>query len=159
MRKVKGFSLWFSKTVMGCGLPLFLLVVCSEARAFDKANCAASAYSEAYLLSDLPAEVRVSLQKDRFGLDELSDKGGDFNSTDVGAGPHRRFALAAVSPTRILVAVEHGGRGYFVELWEFEQNNGKWRGEERQAMSAVPNSSRELAEGRGGKLCATQTFF
>jgi len=84
---------------------------------------------------------------------------GDINSTDVGAGPHRRFALAAVSPTRILVAVEHGGRGYFVELWEFEQNNGKWRGEERQAMSAVPNSSRELAEGRGGKLCATQTFF
>jgi len=129
---------------LSVALTLALTLACFQATALDKAGCASSAYTEVHTLSELPAEARAALQTDRFGLNGLADKNGDFNSTDLGGGPKRRFALAGLSSNSILVAVEHGGRGYFVELWMFERSGNGWRGEQQQSMGAIPRSAEEL---------------
>jgi hypothetical protein len=47
---------------------------------------------------------------------ELSPQGGPFNASDVGVGPRTRFIAAVHYKDRYLVAYEHGGRGYHVDL-------------------------------------------
>ena len=112
--------------------------------ASENESCLLQSYVEVHSLVELPSPVRQILHKDLSGLDELVDHEAEFSSTDVGSAPRRRFALAAVSESRILVVIEHGGRGYSVELWDFVKSPSYWHGEQRQSLFAVPHSSEEL---------------
>jgi len=60
--------------------------------------------------------------RDVLGGAEMSSPGGPFNPGDVGDGPTRRFAMAAIGQTHILAAVEQGGVGYSVEVWAFKRD-------------------------------------
>lgn len=131
---------------------LFLVALLNNAApayAEEKIDCSGIAFSEAHSLVELPEEVGALMGKDRPGSGGIADRNGKFNETDaLRPGeeqlPFRRFNLAAVSANCILVAVEHGGRGYFIELWAFEHNRNQWRGEQRQNIHKVPLSLQEL---------------
>src|SRR5271154_1576591 len=110
----------------------------------EKSDCTGIKFTEARSLGDLPIEVIKLLA--RQDSSEMSDRGGKFNAGDVGGGPFRRFALAAVSKNRILIAIEHGGRGYRVELWGVERTNDGWHIDNIGGMHGVPNSTQEIAE-------------
>ena len=119
------------------------------AYADEKIDCSGVSFSEARSLAELPAEVGALMGKDRLGLGGIADRDGKFNVSDALVPgeeqlPFRRFSLAAVSTNCILVAVEHGGIGYSVELWAFERSNNRWRGEKRKSIFSVPRSLQEL---------------
>jgi hypothetical protein len=118
------------------------------ASAAEASNCSGEPYSEILSLVKLPAQVRHSLS-DRPSLGAIAERGARFMFTDVappGEGnlPFRRFHLAAANSRCVFVAIEHGGRGYSVEIWAFEQAGEGWRGEQRASLSKVPKSIQEL---------------
>lgn len=124
-----------------------LLFSIPPAFAAGKIDCSGISFSEARSLVELPGEVGALLGTGRRGSEGIADRGAKFNATDVILDeqlPWRRFGLAAVSASCILVAVEHGGRGYSVELWAFARSGDRWRGEQRQSIFSVPRSMQEL---------------
>jgi hypothetical protein len=131
---------------------LFVVALFSNvvpAFAEEKIGCSSTSFSEVRSLEELPEEVGVLLGKDHPGRGGIADRNGKFNLTDLLMPgeeqlPFRRFSLAAVSTNCILVAVEHGGRGYSVELWAFERSNDRWLGEQRKSIFSVPRSLKEL---------------
>lgn len=129
-------------------LAIFLLVALPTYGA-ENTGCSSISFSEVRSLFGLPKEVAARLSES--GRNDIADSNEKFNATDVikvgyENAPFRRFSLAAVSPSRILVAVEHGGRGYSVELWNFERSDGSWCGEKRGAIYKVPDSLGELVD-------------
>ena len=76
---------------------------------------------EVHSVAQIPALVRLSLGVDRPGLDGVADRGRPFNATDVvdQRVPMRRFLVAGQDGDTWLVAIEHGGRGYSVEVFLF----------------------------------------
>jgi hypothetical protein len=110
---------------------------------FDQIDCNRANFRAITSMTDLPPEVLASLQ----GLSDLADHGAPFESTDL-VGPERlpsrRFALAAVDDDRALVAVEHGGVGYNVEVWMFELRDGHWDGEPHWLVFEPPPSTQAL---------------
>lgn len=135
-------------TVLAMFLVAFLSSV-PPTLATEKTKCSSITFSEAQSLVELPAEVGALLGADRLGSDGIANRGAGFNATDVILDkqlPSRRFSMAAVSAGCILVAIEHGGRGYYVELWAFERSDDRWRGEQLQGISNVPRSMRELID-------------
>ena len=70
-------------------------------------------------MADLSADIKYLLRG-------VSEHGGEFRESDVGDGPNRRFLVGAVGENCSLVAVEHGGIGYYVELHIFVPNGGGW---------------------------------
>lgn len=126
-----------------------LVLVALPTLAAENTSCSSTSFSEVHSLSGLPNEV-VNLFSG-IGSNRVADSNEKFNATDaISAGyenaPFRRFNFAAVSQDRILVAVEHGGRGYSVELWSFERGKDGWRPEKRGFMNAVPRTLLELIE-------------
>jgi hypothetical protein len=85
-------------------------------------------WSEARSLGELPAGVRTLLGVGRSGRDGIADQGGPFNAGDVIVDdtPQRRFALGIANDATVVVAVEHGGIGYRVEVLEFHQVDALW---------------------------------
>jgi len=81
--------------------------------------CYGTKLSEIPRMSTLPPQLLKS-------LGDISDKGGEFNSGDVGGGPHERFITGAMSQDIVVMAVEHGGIGYNVQLWSFLKNGANW---------------------------------
>jgi len=70
-------------------------------------------------LGELPAPVRLGLGVGEPGLNGVADRGKPFNATDVvddESLPMRRFLVAGYDGDAWLVAIEHGGRGYHVEV-------------------------------------------
>jgi hypothetical protein len=61
----------------------------------------------------LPAAIGADLRK---RAPDLSPSGGPFQATDVGEGPRTRFMTATRLGDRYVVAYEHGGRGYSVQV-------------------------------------------
>ena len=121
----------------------------APAFADENIDCSGVSFSEAHSLAELPAEVGALLGKDRPGSGGIADRNGKFNLTDALMPgeeqlPFRRFSLAGVSANCILVAVEHGGRGYSVELWAFERNSDHWYGKKRPNMFSVPPYLQEI---------------
>jgi hypothetical protein len=106
---------------------------------FRQVDCSRDKFQTITNLAGLPAEVLTSLR----GMSDLADHDAAFEGTDV-VGPERlpsrRFVLAAVDVDRALVAVEHGGLGYNVEVWMFERLGGHWDGEP-QWLSLEPRTS------------------
>ena len=76
-------------------------------------ECAHQGGVEAVSFDQLPIAVRVDL---KIRAPELSPAGGPFNASDVGVGPRTRFIAAVHYKDRYVVAYEHGGRGYHVDL-------------------------------------------
>lgn len=122
-----------------------------SAYATEKIDYAGINFYEARSLVDLPEHVGVLLGKGHRGASGIADRDAKFNATDTLLPgdeklPWRRFGLAAISANFILVAIEHGGRGYNVELWVFERSNGEWRGEKHRTIFSVPRSVQELID-------------
>ncbi len=69
----------------------------------------------------LPAAIRQDLKS---RVSDLSPAGGPFNATDVGSGPFTRFLTALHVRGRYVVAYEHGGRGYHLDILTYEINDG-----------------------------------
>lgn len=69
----------------------------------------------------IPASAQFGLGVDRQGLDGVADRGQPFNPTDVidERLPMRRFLVAGHDGDTWLVAIERGGRGYSVEVFQF----------------------------------------
>jgi hypothetical protein len=114
--------------------------------AFGETDCSNESFSEVSSLSKLPEEVGELLGKNISGTSGIADRGEKFNKTDVVFEqlPFRRFKLAAVSTNCVLAAVEHGGRGYYIELWEFKRNKDRWRGIQLQNIHSVPSSLQDI---------------
>lgn len=79
--------------------------------------CVFDSRAEAVALEQLPAVIRLDLKQ---RAPDLSPAGGAFNASDVGSGPRTRFIAAARLDSRYVVAYEHGGRGYHVDLLTYD---------------------------------------
>ncbi|MCK9685557.1 hypothetical protein [Scleromatobacter humisilvae] len=123
---------------------LFAAGLCVGARADDRLACAPDTYLELKSLASLPVEVRFALEHAPREGGEISDRGGPFNMGDVGGGPFRRFVLAAMGTSQLIVSLEHGGYGYQVEAWTFTYGPTGWVGLKTQPFIAMPKSAREL---------------
>jgi len=75
-------------------------------------------------VAQLPPAIRSSLGVDR-GPEGVADRGRPFNVTDVVDArlPMRRFLVAGHDVDTWIVAIEHGGRAYRVEVALFTADN------------------------------------
>jgi hypothetical protein len=82
-------------------------------------------FREVTSLSALPPSVQAALGVGRTGSDGIADRNGKYNPTDVvdSSLPMRRFLIAGLDQDTALVAVEHGGRGWRVEVFLFADTN------------------------------------
>ncbi len=74
---------------------------------------------DAVPFDQLPMALRMDL---RTRAPDLSPAGGPFNASDVGVGPRTRFIAAVHYKDRYIVAYEHGGRGYHVDLLTYDDS-------------------------------------
>jgi hypothetical protein len=93
--------------VVGCGLPV------ERAVAVDRTCTPIIAWS------DVPSEIRAQITKLAGG--QVSPQDGPFNSTDVVRGdtPRARFFGACRESGQWTIAVERGGIGYHMQVFEF----------------------------------------
>jgi hypothetical protein len=119
-------------------------VLASHAYADDLIACPADTYVEVTTLTALPEPVRVMLSRSGRGFIEVSDRGGPLNPGDVGGGPFRRFAVAAMGIDHLLVAMENGGNASNVEAWMFELGPQGWTGERATFLRKPPASAKDL---------------
>lgn len=98
---------------------------------------------EVRAVSQLPAALRSSLGVDRPGLEGVADRGRPFNITDVVDRrlPMRRFVVAGHEGDTWIVAIEHGGRAYSVEVLLFTAGN---PAPQRWVLNDRPNTLAEL---------------
>jgi len=66
--------------------------------------------------------IQETLGVGRAGLEGIADAGDSFNVTDVVDTnlPNRRFTIAGISNTHLLVAIERGGRAHNFQILLFE---------------------------------------
>lgn len=102
------------------------------------------ALQEVRSLAALPTVIQSGLGSDRPGLDGIADRGRPFNRTDVVDHnlPMRRFIVAGTEGDTWLIALEHGGRGYRVEVFLFS------------ALDATPKQKWILSDRRPNTLSA-----
>jgi len=124
----------------------WFLVMSSIVIASEQPSCAGKPLSEVRTLTALPNEVNSLLGQSRAGMDGIADQGGKFNVTDVVDErlPMRRFVIAGLNSSCLLVAVERGGRGYSIELIVFEHDNDKWQITQRRYLDKIPQSLDDL---------------
>jgi hypothetical protein len=97
----------------------------------------------------LPSEARSQMMEGGAFSGDISPAGGPFNAGDVGGGPWRRFLYGATYEGNLLVAVEHGGRGYFVERWQFKVGQGNAQNSNVSSLARKPESWSEFVR----KVC------
>ena len=102
--------------------------------AIDQA-CVFDSNAEAVSLEQLPAAIQLDLKQRAPGL---SPTGAAFNASDIGYGPRTRFIAAARLNTRYVVAYEHGGRGYHVDLLTYDTSVSDLAPRDRRTMSDKP---------------------
>ncbi|HTD04247.1 hypothetical protein [Undibacterium sp.] len=97
-------------------------------------------------IEKLPAAVSNLLGANQRGLEGIANRGNKFNATDIVDSelPMRRLGFGAISSNCVLVAIEHGGYGYNVELWSFEYRGLEWHAEKRGITFRIPKSVQEL---------------
>ena len=100
------------------------------------------ALTEGRTLASLPKEVKDAASSGG----SIADRGENFNATDVvdGKSPMRRFIVAGIDESSVLVALEHGGRGYSIEAFEFVNMEGKWTEANRWTFFKKPRNLRDL---------------
>jgi hypothetical protein len=107
---------------------------------------------ESRSLRELPAGIQVLLgvglppMSDAMRNDGIADSGQPFNSGDVIAQalPMRRFAFGLVDGDTALVAVERGGRAYWVQTVEFKRRAELWEVVRCARSGTVPRRAAEL---------------
>jgi hypothetical protein len=125
-------------------LPLFILAAL-PACAMGDTGCSGLLFSGVRSLVDLSQEIVAILSEK--GRNRIADSNEQFQLTDVvdtGNLPFRRFSLAAINADYIFAAVEHGGRGYSVELWRFTRGKNGWYGERLKEVFDLPRTTQEL---------------
>ncbi|WP_092360220.1 hypothetical protein [Collimonas sp. OK242] len=125
---------------------VLLLFARCQANAAPQPNCSGMPLVEVPSLQALPNEINTFLHRDRDV--EIASRGEWFNPGDVGEGPHRRFAIAGLNADCAIVAIEHGGRGYSVEIFIFEHKDWGWLGRRDGVMWAVPETLEDLVAHR-----------
>jgi hypothetical protein len=105
-------------------------------------------FRQVYSLQALPTAIQNSLGVGRPGMEGIADRDGKFNPTDVvdSALPMRRFALAGLSSNAALVAIEHGGRGYNVQILLIPLASIDTEPKETWTLFEAPKSLRELID-------------
>jgi hypothetical protein len=119
-------------------------ILCAASSA--NSPCSGVALTEARSLTQLSPTLRQVLPKNADGLDGVVDRGANFNSGDalVANLPRQRFALAAVSATCAIIAVEHGGIGFHTILTEYHFTLAGWRPVAHSTTGPSPGSMQEL---------------
>ena len=84
---------------------------------------------EVRTIKGLPNDVSTLLGRQKEGPDGIADAGEPFNRTDVVDRrlAMRRFIVAGVSSTAVLVAYEQGGRGYSMHARGYVLERAGWR--------------------------------
>jgi len=102
--------------------------------------------AEVRTLDALPREVNELLGRSKSGLDGIADRGKPFNTTDVVDSrlPMRRLIVAGSSLSFVLVAYEHGGRGYSIHATAFELQRSGWTEIGKWTLTKNPYTLREL---------------
>jgi hypothetical protein len=77
------------------------------------ALCAYEPPGQVVSLEVMPPAIQSDLRQ---RAPDLSPAGGPFAATDVGEGPRTRLIISVRLRDRYVVAYEHGGRGYHVDL-------------------------------------------
>ena len=113
-------------------------------------RCHAQGAAEVVSLSGLPAPLRALLPPTGGGLDDIADRGGRFNATDVvdRSLARRRFALAAVSGDCEVIAIEYGGIARGFEMTEYHLAQGRWNVTNRASVFREPKSVTDLLSTR-----------
>jgi len=114
-----GFMRTLIAVILTAGLALTL--GCETERGPATVEWRGYTLQEARSLADLPTVIQSGLGAGRPGLDGVADRGRPFNMTDVvnASLPMRRFIVAGRQGDTWLVALEHGGIGYGVEVFLF----------------------------------------
>jgi hypothetical protein len=120
-------------------------LVAAQSRADERIDCPADSFVEVTTLTALPDAVREQLTHDGRGIAiDVSDRGGPFNPTDVGGGPYRRFAVAAMGTAHVLVAMENGGMASHIDAMSFQLGAVGWIGERVAFLRTVPATAKDL---------------
>jgi hypothetical protein len=109
-----------------------------------------ASWQEAQSLRELPPGIQVLLGVGLGAHDGgIADRGEPFNGSDVvmlGTPPQRRFALGILGSDTVVVAVERGGIGKWVQTLEFRQTGATWEAVRCAASSEVPRHGEQLLE-------------
>ena len=124
----------------------------AEQRAL-KVEWAGHSLREVTSLRELPPAVQSTLGVGIPGLDGIANRGESYNPTDVVDSrlPMRRFVVAGLDADTALVAVEHGGFGWRVEVTAFADIQRKPIPEREWTLFETPTSLRDLAGRLGTK--------
>jgi len=97
------------------------LGLCGCGRSGETVEWQGHTFREVRSLSRIPPALQESLGAGRPGTQGIADRGQPFNPTDVVDErlPMRRFVTAGTDGDDWLVAIEHGGRGHFLEVLQF----------------------------------------
>jgi hypothetical protein len=116
----------------------------ASAKNQERIQWAGYALSEVRTLRELPSGVQAVLGVGTPGLDGIADRNGKYNPTDVvdSSLPMRRFLVAGLDGDTTLVAIEHGGRGWRVEVTLFK----KTAFERNWILFKSPKTLRELVD-------------
>jgi hypothetical protein len=105
------------------GLAAVLLESCGQTPATpenrqETVEWAGHALREVSTLGALPPGLQAVLGVGNHGLDGIADRDGKYNPTDVVDSklPMRRFLVAGLDHDAALIAIEHGGRGWRVDV-------------------------------------------
>jgi hypothetical protein len=97
-------------------------------------------------LDALPPALQTILGTSKQGLDGIAEPNGKYNATDFVDGrlPMRRFLVAGLDQEMALVAVEHGGYAWRVEVTQYSLRSQTPAEEKSWTTYASPQSLREL---------------
>jgi hypothetical protein len=116
----------------------------ASAKSRERIHWAGHALSEVRTLRELPPDVQAVLGVGTPGMDGIADRNEKYNPTDVvdPSLPMRRFLVAGLDGDTTLVAIEHGGRGWRVEVALFK----KTAVERNWTLFKSPKILRELVD-------------
>lgn len=105
---------------------------------------AGHALSEVLTLRQLPPDLQAVLGVGTPGLHGIADRNGKYNPTDVvdSTLPMRRFVVAGMDGDTTLVAIEHGGLGWRVDVALFKKTSV----ERNWVLFKSPKDLRELVD-------------
>jgi len=106
------------------------------------------ALHEVRSLSALPASIQSALGVGRQVMEGVAERGGPFNVTDVVDSnlPMRRFLVAGIENDLALIALEHGGRGYGVEVFLFSVSAQQSTPKQKWTLLTRPGNLKDVVE-------------
>ena len=114
----------------------------------ERIQWAGRALREVTTLRELPPGVQAALGVGTPGLDGIADRNGKYNPTDDMDSrlPMRRFLIAGLDGDSALVAIEHGGFVWSVEVALFSNASPKATAERNWTLFEAPKTLRDLVD-------------